>query len=88
MKPQFEYLLIVRRDCEDKLAFLRRAFAQRNSVKVIADRRVVDRRTRREPIGEERRRSDRRGVPPPSWDVADYVLVPVRQPSPETQRAS
>jgi hypothetical protein len=88
MDPLFEYLLIVRRDCEDKLAFLRRAFAQRNSVKVIADRRVSDRRTRREEVGEERRRSDRRGIPPPSWDVADYVLVPVRQPSAETKTAS
>lgn len=76
-----EYLLIVRQDCEEKLVFLRRAFAQRERVKVIFDRRTTDRRQRTQPVSADRRRSDRRGPPPPSWDIADYVLVPVRSSS-------
>lgn len=87
MDDSYEYLLIVRRECPDKLAFLRRAFAQRSSVKVIADRRTSDRRLRRDDVAEERRRADRRGVPPPSWDVADYVLVAVKEPRRTVRRA-
>lgn len=78
MDPSYEYLLIVRRGCDDKLVFLRGAFAHRGNVKIIADRRARDRRTRREAVRDERRRAERRREPPPSWDVADYVLVSVK----------
>ena len=77
----FGYLLIVRRDCEDKLAVLRQTFANQPSVRVLADRRVRDRRAQAMPVSVDRRqRRDRRGAPPPSWDVADYILVAERVP--------
>jgi hypothetical protein len=75
---EFEYLLIVRRECEEKFAFLQSSFARRDRVKVLLDRRAGERRRRQEPVGLDRRRTDRRGAPPPSWDLADYVLVPAR----------
>jgi hypothetical protein len=76
------YLLVVRRECQDKLAFLQDAFATRPSVCVIPDRRQHDRRRAVQPsVNVERRRRDRRApAMPPSWDISDYVLVPVRQP--------
>lgn len=81
MDPQYSYLLIVRRNCDEKLAFLQGAFAQRAGVRVIEDRRVGDRRRRQDCVPvDRRRRSDRRSPLPPSWDVADYVLVPEREP--------
>jgi hypothetical protein len=80
MDSSYEYLLIVRRDCDDKLAFLRRTFAERTNVRVMTDRRSRDRRMRRETVHDERRRAERRGNPPPSWELADYVLVPVKEP--------
>jgi hypothetical protein len=78
--PHYSYLLIVRRHCEEKFAFLEAAFAQRAGVRVIEDRRVADRRRRQDQVPADRRRSERRLPLPPSWDVADYVLVPEREP--------
>ncbi|MBI2221618.1 MAG: hypothetical protein HYU53_10475 [Acidobacteria bacterium] len=77
-EPDYAYLLIVRRECEDKLVFLREAFEKRRGVRVIADRRVGERRARRDDVPVDRRRHDRRGPQPPSWDIADYLLVPER----------
>jgi hypothetical protein len=79
-EPGYAYLLIVRRECEDKLAFLQDTFEKRPSVRVIADRRTADRRARREDVPVDRRRSDRRVTLPPSWDIADYLLVPEHEP--------
>ncbi|HSL21102.1 MAG TPA: hypothetical protein VK886_06170 [Vicinamibacterales bacterium] len=75
-ETSYSYLLIVRRECEEKLAFLQAAFASRPGVRVIPDRRVGDRRAQSTEVPVDRRRRDRRAAPPPSWDVADYVLVP------------
>lgn len=76
----YAYLLVVRRECEEKLAFLQSAFAHRPGVRVIADRRLRDRRASQQMVPVDRRRADRRQLPPPSWDVADYVLVAEREP--------
>lgn len=74
-EPGYAYLLIVRRECEEKLVFLRKAFESRASVTVIPDRRFGDRRAKREDVPVDRRRRERRSAPPPSWEIADYLLV-------------
>jgi hypothetical protein len=50
-------------------------------VDVIWDRRFADRRAGVSRIrkGLDRRRADRRGPPPGSWDARGYVLVPIRE---------
>lgn len=81
-RPSYEYLLIVRRDSEERLAYLQAAFADRPNVRVMADRRNGDRRGQQHTdVPVDRRRRDRRASMPPSWDIADYVLVPLREPS-------
>jgi len=70
-----EYLFVVRRGCEDKLEFLKSTFVERTRVRVIPDRRQGERRRADVGVPLDRRRADRRGQPPPSWDLADYVLV-------------
>jgi hypothetical protein len=80
IEPAYAYLLIVRRECEDKLAFLEDTFEKRPNVHVIPDRRSADRRARREDVPVDRRRGDRRVTLPPSWDIADYLLVSEREP--------
>ena len=79
-QPQYSYLLIVRRNCDEKLAFLERVFAARSGVRVMEDRRVAERRRRLDLVPVDRRRRDRRSALPPSWDVADYLLVAEREP--------
>ncbi len=74
------YLLIVRRECEEKLVYLRKAFESRASVNVMPDRRVGERRAKREDVPVDRRRHERRSAPPPSWEIADYLLVSDRAP--------
>jgi hypothetical protein len=68
--------LIVRRGCDDKLAFLRASFLRRKHVTVIPDRRSAERRRAPQAVLQDRRRAERRREPPPSWELADYVLVP------------
>jgi hypothetical protein len=75
-----EYLFVVRRGCEDKLEFLKSTFVDRTRVRVILDRRQGERRRARMGVPVDRRKADRRGPPPPSWDLADYVLVLPRTP--------
>ena len=43
---------------------------------VVWDRRRTERRTQRAQVGEERRRTERRGPLPSSWQSPGYVLVP------------
>jgi hypothetical protein len=45
-----------------------------NPMVLLADRRRADRRQKRVPFAEERRRGDRRAVPPASW-AQGYVVV-------------
>ena len=73
-----EYLLIVRREVPEKLAYLTELFGGDPRVRVIVDRRVRDRRQGTTPVPVDRRREDRRRPAPRSWTLADYILVPTR----------
>ncbi len=73
-------LLVVSRDAPQLLARLRREFAAVEGIKVVADRRVAQRRRRTDRSGAERRRSDRRQptaaearLAADGWTVADAV---------------
>jgi hypothetical protein len=44
-------------------------------VKVSWDRRQGDRRTATDDVTKDRRRNDRRGAPPFTWDVGDFVVA-------------
>ena len=77
------HLMIVRRGRVNTFQMLQREFADERPVTVIWDRRRADRRGTDGAIptdartGGERRRGERRGVPPASWDAADFILVQV-----------
>ncbi len=58
--PPPQWLFIVRRDQEALYSHLREAFAGSSVVRVILDRRQGDRRRQSTPVGEDRRRGDRR----------------------------
>jgi hypothetical protein len=72
-------LIVVRAGAAARFATLERAFAP-EGVAVVWDRRVRDRRQRegdgRMPT--ERRRRERRGQPPASWALLDFLVVPGR----------
>jgi hypothetical protein len=53
-------LIIVARNREDLYEHLKRAFAENETIRVLLDRRVVDRRARPRPYAAERRKGDRR----------------------------
>jgi hypothetical protein len=55
---------------------LRAHFAEMPAVSVTLDRRHGDRRRRRVAVAVERRRWDRRAVPPRSWARLGFVVVP------------
>ena len=70
-------LIIVRTGARDRFAALREAFSP-EGVDVLWDRRGRDRR-RAEAVPQsvpERRRRDRRGMAPASWDLLDFLVVP------------
>jgi hypothetical protein len=68
------FLVIVRRGQADRFTILAETFA-RNPVQVIWDRRTEERRGVTHPSPQERRRRVRRGPPPESWSVLDYLVV-------------
>lgn len=69
------WLFIVRRDQDALYSHLREAFAGSPVVQVILDRRQADRRRKVVPVGEERRRGDRRWpmMSPAEQDLWDQV---------------
>jgi hypothetical protein len=69
-------LIIVRTGAMDRFAALREAFSP-DGVGVVWDRRGGDRRsgTAPQPVPERRRR-ERRGTAPASWDLLDFLVVP------------
>jgi hypothetical protein len=72
-------LIIVRAGALDRFAALREAFSS-EGVDVAWDRRRGDRR-RSEATSQpapERRRRERRGMAPASWDLLDFLVVPPR----------
>lgn len=72
-------VLIVRRDMSPQYYFFFEIFAKQNRLNVVVDRRVDERRSRPGHVFAERRASDRRGPPPPTWDEGDIVIPHDRQ---------
>jgi hypothetical protein len=70
--------LIVRRGARERFQKLKKKAAHL-PVKVAWDRRLEERRAASEQLDIDRRKSDRRGNPPFSWEVGDFVLVEKRQ---------
>lgn len=72
------HLMIVRRGCTDTYQTLNEMFASKRPVKVIWDRRFVDRRhTSADDLPGERRCEKRRTAPTPDWRTRDFILVRV-----------
>ena len=68
-------LVIVQRGKLATFELLARTFANDPTVRLVWDRRERDRRVTASPAPEDRRRSDRRGSPPASWDRFQYLVV-------------
>ena len=70
-----QWLFIVRRDRQALYSHLCQAFADSPVIRVILDRRVADRRRQSRPVGEERRRGDRRWpmMSPAERDLWEHV---------------
>ena len=68
-------LVIVRRGHFATFELLTRTFADDPSVQIIWDRRIAERRLAVESPAEiDRRRSDRRRVPPTQWGQLNYMI--------------
>jgi hypothetical protein len=73
------HLAVVHREFPDVFEYLRRNFAEeRGTVDVIWDRRTVERRNSRMDTAVDRRRGQRRGPPPSTWDTLGMLIVPRR----------
>ena len=69
-------LVIVRRGHFATFELLTRTFAGDSSVQIIWDRRIAERRRASDGAGDaERRRSDRRRVPPSQWGQINYMIA-------------
>ena len=69
-------LVIVRRGHFATFELLTRTFADDPSVQIIWDRRIGQRRVAADGPGErERRRADRRRVPPTQWGQLNYMIA-------------
>jgi hypothetical protein len=66
--------LIVRRGARDRFQKLKEK-TKELPVKVVWDARKDDRRRASADVADDRRASDRRGKPPFTWDVGDFVVV-------------
>jgi hypothetical protein len=74
-------LFVVRRGAVDRFRQLETSFAP-EGVGVIWDRRLGERRLQHASTAPDRRRRDRRGLPPPTWGTLDFVTVaPGRPPT-------
>jgi hypothetical protein len=73
--PDFR-LVIVRRGHFATFELLTRTFTDDPTVRIIWDRRMGERRqTARSPGDDERRRTDRRRVPPSQWGQLNYIAA-------------
>jgi len=66
-------LVIVRRGETERYELLQQELAE-ETVRVVWDRRVGERR-RGTTIPDDRRRSERRGKPPATWSTLDFTIV-------------
>ncbi len=66
--------VIVRRGASERFQILQDTVAG-DPVDLTWDRRAGERRHRPHPVTAERRRSDRRGLPPVTWTALDFVVV-------------
>jgi hypothetical protein len=76
-RPTVRGLLIVARDQGDLYEALQDAYGDSETITVLVDRRLGDRRRSGEPVPGERRRRERRGLPNIDHDLRcqQYVLV-------------
>ena len=72
-------VLIVRRGLSEQYYAYMRMFAVSRGLELIIDRRRQERRRTAHLPSEERRRGERRGPLPDSWDRADFIARPRAQ---------
>ena len=68
-------LVVVRRGYFATYELLTRTFADDQSVHVIWDRRIGERRRSQELPGQDRRHRDRRRAPPMQWKQLNYLVA-------------
>src|SRR5439155_22796326 len=68
------FLMIVRRGATERFHLLRDVFTDQ-SVQILWDRRVDERRRRRRAVEADRRQRDRRGPLPSSWATLDFLVA-------------
>jgi hypothetical protein len=76
MAPRIEF--IVRRGARRRFQKLKEK-TKELPVKVVWDGRRDDRRQASADVSEDRRRSDRRGKPPFTWEAGDFLVVTKRR---------
>jgi hypothetical protein len=74
------YLAIVQRDRPDMFERLHRMLVDEGDVRFLWDRRHTERRAAWDPVGQERRRGDRRQSPASTWATLGFVIVPLQEP--------
>src|SRR5688572_2275835 len=89
-QTQMRNVLIVKRDLSAEHYAFCEALARSNAAEVLVDRRREQRRGRAPHEGEERRRADRRDLPPAMWDTENFMLTRILAtsdgPAPRRQR--
>ena len=68
-------MLIVRRGLSHSYMGFLGVYARNRGLKVTVDRRTEERRHGQVDALPERRQGDRRGPPPHTWDLADFIAV-------------
>ena len=68
-------MLIVRRGLSHSYMAFLRVYARNRGLEVTIDRRAEERRRRETDILPDRRRGERRGPVPRTWDQADFVAI-------------
>ena len=77
-RPSVQGQLIVARDSVGLCQALQESFAAKGRFTVVVDRRGAERRGRVQPVMEERRRTERRGLPSLAEDLRRWPYVMVR----------
>jgi len=66
--------IVVRRGAQRRFTALRQKTADLPAV-ILWDRRQADRRASTQPTQIDQRKTERRGAPPFTWEVADFVVL-------------